>query len=94
MYKTLFLCTGNSCRSLMAEGLLRHLGQGRFVAFSAGTHPKPVHPLAIRAMQEIGIGISAQSSKPLDQYLNEHFDLIITFCDRAHEHCPVSPGDA
>lgn len=94
MYKTLFLCTGNSCRSLMAEGLLRHLGQNRFVAFSAGTHPKPVHPQAIRAMQEIGIDISGQTSKSLDQYLNDHFDLIITVCDRAQEHCPVFPGEA
>jgi arsenate reductase len=94
MYRALFLCTGNSCRSQMAEGLLRHLGQGRFAVFSAGTHPKPVHPLAVRAMQEIGIDISGQTSKALDPYLKDPFDVVVTVCDRAQEHCPVFPGDA
>ena len=94
MRKILFLCTGNSCRSQMAEGLLRHLGKGRFEAFSAGTAPKPVHPLAVRAMQEMDIDISGQVSKGLDLYLNDSFDFIITVCDRAEEHCPIFPGDA
>jgi arsenate reductase len=93
MHKALFVCTSNACRSQMAEGLLRHLGKGRFAVFSAGTHPKPIHPLAVRAMREIGIDISAQTSKSLDQYLGDRFDLIITVCDRAHQHGPVFPGD-
>ena len=77
----------------MAEGLLRHLGGDRFEVFSAGTAPKPVHPLAVRAMRDEGIDISGQASKSLDRFRNGAFDAIITVCDRAKESCPVFPGD-
>jgi len=78
----------------MAEGLLRHLGGSRFEVFSAGTAPKPVHSLAVRAMQEVGIDISGQISKSLDLFLNDRFDAVVTVCDRAKESCPIFPGDA
>ncbi len=90
--RVLFLCTGNSCRSQMAEGLLRHLGGSRFEVFSAGTAPKPVHSLAVRAMQEVGVDISGQTSKSLDRFLKDRFDAVITVCDRAKESCPIFPG--
>jgi arsenate reductase len=88
----LFLCTHNSARSQMAEGLLRHLGGGRFAAFSAGTEATHVRPLAIRAMAELGIDIAGQESKTLDRYLGQPFDAVITVCDDANEACPVFPG--
>jgi arsenate reductase len=88
----LFLCTHNSARSQMAEGLLRRLGGGRFTAFSAGTEATRVRPLAIRAMAELGIDISRQESKTLDRYLGEPFDAVITVCDDANEACPIFPG--
>ena len=90
--RVLFLCTHNSARSQMAEGLLRHLGNGAFEAFSAGTEATHVRPLAIRAMAELGIDISGQESKTLDRYLNEAFDVVITVCDDANESCPVFPN--
>ena len=90
--RVLFLCTHNSARSQMAEGLLRHLGGEQFEAFSAGTEATAVRPLAIRAMQELGIDISRQQSKTLDRYLNDPFDEVITVCDAAAEVCPVFPG--
>src|SRR5262245_56332549 len=90
--RVLFLCTHNSARSQMAEGLLRHLGGDRFEAFSAGTEATHVRPLAIRAMAEIGIDISGQQSKTLDRYLDEAFDVVITVCDDANESCPVFPN--
>ena len=90
--RVLFLCTHNSARSQMAEGLLRHLGDGRYEAFSAGTEATHVRPLAIRAMGELSIDISAQGSKTLDRYLGEPFDAVITVCDQAAEACPVFPG--
>ncbi len=90
--RVLFLCTHNSARSQMAEGLLRHLGGGRFAAFSAGTEATRVRPLAIRAMAELGIDIAGQESKTLDRYLGEPFDRVITVCDDAAEACPVFPG--
>ena len=90
--RVLFLCTGNSCRSQMAEGLTRHLSGGQVQSFSAGTDPKPVHPLAIRAMADAGIDISHQSSKHLNTFLKERFDYVITVCDRAKEGCPIWPG--
>jgi arsenate reductase len=89
----LFLCTGNSCRSQMAEALMNHLGADRFVAFSAGSSPAGyVHRLAIETMNEMGIDISQNKSKSLDLYLHEPWDLIITVCDDAKESCPVFPG--
>ena len=90
--RILFLCTHNSARSQMAEGLLRHLGGDRFEAFSAGTEATGVRPLAITAMAELGIDITGQESKTLDRYLGEPFDAVITVCDQANEACPVFPG--
>ena len=77
----------------MAEGLLRYLAGDRFEAYSAGTEATRVRPLAIRAMEEIGIDISEQESRTLDRYLQERFDYVITVCDRAAEQCPIFPGD-
>jgi arsenate reductase len=91
-HRVLFICTHNSARSQMAEGLLRHLGGDRFEAFSAGTEATLVRPLAIKAMAELGIDISRQQSKTLDRYVNEPFDDIITVCDTAAEACPIFPG--
>jgi arsenate reductase (thioredoxin) len=90
--KVLFLCTHNSARSQMAEGLLRHLAGNRFEVMSAGTEATHVRPLAVRAMDELGIDISKQESKTLDRYLGETFDYVITVCDDANEACPVFPG--
>jgi arsenate reductase (thioredoxin) len=90
--RVLFLCAGNSCRSQMAEGWARFLSKGRVDAFSAGTEPKPVHPLAVRVLHEVGIDISGQQSKAMEIYLGQPFDFIITVCDRAKERCPVWPG--
>lgn len=90
--RILFLCTHNSARSQMAEGLLRHLGGERFAAFSAGTEATHVRPLAIAAMAELGIDLAGQESKTLDRYLGESFDAVITVCDQAAEACPVFPG--
>jgi arsenate reductase (thioredoxin) len=90
--RVLFLCTHNSARSQIAEGLLRALGGGRFEVHSAGTEATHVRPLAIRAMGEVGIDISAQESKTLDRYLNDPFEAVITVCDQANEACPVFFG--
>jgi arsenate reductase (thioredoxin) len=90
--RVLFLCTHNSARSQMAEGLLRHLAGDRFEAYSAGTEATHVRPLAVRAMDEIGIDISGQESKTLNWYLGEPFDYVITVCDEANEACPFFPG--
>ncbi len=92
--RVLFICTHNSARSQMAEGLLRHLGDERFAVFSAGTEATYVRPQAIRAMAELGIDISQQQPKTLDRYLGEPFDDVITVCDTAAEACPVFPGAA
>jgi arsenate reductase (thioredoxin) len=88
--KVLFLCTHNSARSQMAEGLLRDLAADRFEVHSAGTEATHVRPLAIRAMDEIGVDISGQESKTLERYLGEYFDYVITVCDDANEACPSS----
>jgi arsenate reductase len=90
--RVLFLCTHNSARSQMAEALLRQLGGGRFEAFSAGTEATRVHPLAVRAMADVGIDIAQAHSKHLNEYLGQDFDYVITVCDRAAESCPVFPG--
>jgi len=90
--RVLFVCTHNSARSQMAEGLLRHLAGDRFEAYSAGTEATRVRPEAIRAMAEAGVDISGQESKTLDRYLGEPFDYVITVCDDASEACPVFPG--
>jgi arsenate reductase len=90
--RVLFLCTHNSARSQMAEGLLRHLAGDRFAVYSAGTEATHVRPLAIAAMADLGIDISGQQSKTLERYLGEPFDYVITVCDQANEACPVFPG--
>jgi len=89
--RVLFLCTHNSARSQMAEGLLRHLAGDRFESHSAGTEATRVRPLAIRAMEEIGVDISGQESKTLDRYQQKPFDYVITVCDDANEACPFFP---
>jgi len=93
MMKVLFLCTENACRSQMAEGLVNHDLAGRVQAFSAGVRPSRVNPRAIQVMAELGIDISHQRSKSVDDLAGEHFDLVITVCDRAAEQCPMFPGD-
>ena len=90
--RVLFLCTHNSARSQMAEGLLRHLARDRFEVMSAGTEATHVRPLARRAMDEIGVDISGQESKTLERYLGEPFDYVISVCDDANEACPFFPG--
>jgi arsenate reductase (thioredoxin) len=90
--RVLFLCTHNSARSQMAEGLLRDMAGDRFEAFSAGTEATRVRPEAISVMAEMGVDISAQESETLDRYLGETLDLVITVCDDANESCPVFPG--
>ena len=92
MERVLFLCTHNSARSQMAEGLLRAWGGGRFEVESAGVEASEVRPLATRAMAEIGIDISRQTSKRLDVFVGEHFDYAVTVCDEAREACPYFPG--
>ena len=92
--KVLILCTGNSARSQMAEGLLRHIAGDRFEVESAGTIASFVRPPAIAAMAEIGIDISGHRSKCLDEFLDVPFDYVITVCDNANESCPVFPGPA
>ncbi len=91
--RVLVLCTGNSARSQMAEGLINAQLADRFVAYSAGTRPTGrVHPEAIAALREIGIDISQHRSKSIDEYIDYHFDLAITVCDDAAENCPVWLG--
>jgi arsenate reductase (thioredoxin) len=90
--RVLFLCTHNSARSQMAEGLLRHLAGDRFEVMSAGTESTSVRPEAIRAMSELGVDISEQTSKTLERYLGQPFDYVVTVCDDANEACPVFPG--
>lgn len=88
----LFLCTGNSCRSQMAEGWARSLLADRVRAYSAGTKPHGLNPLAVRAMREVGVDISGHTSKTAEDLRDERIDLVVTVCDSAHEACPVFPG--
>jgi arsenate reductase len=90
--RVLLLCTGNSARSQMAEGALRHESGERFEVYSAGIEPSFVRPQAIAAMQELGIDISGQRSKSVDEFTGQPFDYVITVCDNANESCPVFPG--
>jgi arsenate reductase len=91
--QVLILCTANSARSQMGEGLLRAMAGEKVDVFSAGTEPSAVNPFAIRAMAELGIDISTQTSKSLEIYLNQAFDYVITVCDNAAKNCPYFPGD-
>jgi arsenate reductase (thioredoxin) len=90
--RVLILCTGNSARSQMAEGLLREIAGDRFEVFSAGTRPAGLNPNAVTAMSEIGIDISRQRSKSVDEFEGQRFDYVITVCDNARESCPFFPG--
>jgi arsenate reductase (thioredoxin) len=92
--KILILCTGNSARSQMAEGLLRDMGGDAVEVESAGTKPTRVRPEAIAVMSEVGIDISRYRSKSVDEYINQAFDYVITVCDNANESCPAFPGGA
>lgn len=92
--RVLFLCTENSARSQMAEGLLRRLAGDVYDVFSAGVAPSSVRPEAIAVMREVGIDISQQRSKSIDEFSGQQFDYVITVCDNAREHCPVFPGAA
>ena len=92
--RVLILCTGNSARSQMAEGLLRNMAGDRFEVASAGVAPSHVRPEAIAVMGEIGIDISDHRSKSVDDFSGQQFDYVITVCDNANQHCPVFPGKA
>jgi arsenate reductase len=94
MKRVLVICTGNSCRSQMAEGYLRHFGGDRLDVFSAGTEAHGVNPRAIAAMKEDGIDISSHISKTIDQFIGQRFDTVLTVCDNARETCPWFPDGA
>lgn len=90
--RVLILCTGNSCRSQMAEGALRYYRGNDFEVFSAGTKPSSVNSTAVKVMKEIGIDISGQRSKHVDEFKGQKMDYVITVCDNAKESCPIFPG--
>lgn len=90
--KVLFLCTGNSCRSQMAEGWARYLKSDRFEAFSAGVETHGLNPNAVKVMAEVGVDISGHHSQHIDEYRDVELDYVITVCGHAHESCPVFPG--
>jgi arsenate reductase len=90
--RVLFVCTGNSARSQMAEAVLRQIGRGAFETFSAGTEPRGVNPFTVRALASVGIDVSAARSKSVTEFLGQPFDYVVTVCDRARETCPVFPG--
>ena len=92
MKKVLFVCTGNACRSQMAEGILRDLAKDWFEVFSAGSHPTRVHPASIKVMAEWDIDISHHTSDPINDYLDTGMDIVITVCDNANQLCPTFPG--
>lgn len=90
--RVLFLCTGNSARSQMAEGYLRHVAGDRYEAMSAGIEPKGLNPLAVEAMREVGIDISGNQSKDVVTLLGQHIPYVVTVCNHARERCPIFPG--
>ena len=90
--RVLVLCTGNSCRSQMAEALIARAGGSRVTVASAGTHPSTVHPMTIRVLAELGIDWSSARSKSMAEFVDQPFDLVVTVCDDAREACPVFPG--
>ena len=92
MKKVLFICTHNSARSQMAEGIVNTLLSNKLIAYSAGTEPKEVNPYAIKVMEEIGIDISRHRSKSVYEFKEEKFDIVVTVCDHAKETCPFFPG--
>jgi thioredoxin type arsenate reductase len=90
--RVIFVCTGNSARSQMAEAILREQGGGRFEVVSAGVDPRGVHPMTVAALAKAGIDISGARSKPVGEFLAQRFDYVISVCDRARASCPVFPG--
>ncbi|MER3524862.1 MAG: hypothetical protein C4326_12635 [Ignavibacteria bacterium] len=92
MKRVLILCTGNSCRSQMAEGWLRHFGENEIEVYSAGTRPSFVHPLAIEVMKEAGVDMTSHRSKSVEEFVGTPLDFVITVCDNAREECPYLPG--
>jgi arsenate reductase len=90
--RVLFVCTGNSARSIMAEALLRQHGGDTFEVYSAGTEPRGVNPLTLRVLAEAGIDPSGARSKSVDEFLGQSFDYVVTVCDQARQSCPVFPG--
>lgn len=90
--RVLFVCTGNSARSIMAEALLRHHGGDRFEVASAGTEPRGVNPLTLRVLDEAGLDASWARSKSVTEFLDQRFDYVVTVCDQARQVCPVFPG--
>ncbi len=90
--RVLFVCTGNSARSVMAEALLRHHGGDRFEVHSAGTEPRGVNPMTLRVLEEAGIDATGARSKSVNEYLGQTFDYVVTVCDEARQVCPVFPG--
>ena len=94
MIRLLFLCTGNSCRSQMAEGWARHLKGAEMDAHSAGIEAHGLNPLAVRVMAEVGVDISSHQSRRVEELGDIRFDYVVTVCGHAHEHCPVFPGRA
>jgi arsenate reductase len=90
--RVLFVCTGNRARSQMAEGLLRHLAGDRFQVYSAGTEPKGLAHLTVEVMREIGIDVSGQRSKSVEEFAGQRFEYVITVCDSARQRCPAFPG--
>ncbi len=90
--RVLFLCTGNSARSIIGAALLRQMGGDAFDVYSAGIHPKGINPYTVRVLDELNIDISAERSKDVSEYEGQSFDYVITVCDAAAEECPVFPG--
>ena len=91
--KVIFICTGNACRSQMAEGLLRHMAGNKFEVYSAGSHPSHLHPASVAVMAEWGIDIARHTAEPIDDYLDAGIDIAITVCDNAQQSCPTFPGN-
>ena len=90
--KIIFICTGNACRSQIAEGVMRKLAADKFDVFSAGSHPSLVHPMSIKVMKEIGIDITPHTSDPILNFLSKNINIVVTVCDNADRECPVFPG--
>tara|TARA_B100000941_G_C28352528_1_gene472620 strand:+ start:300 stop:725 length:426 start_codon:yes stop_codon:yes gene_type:complete len=90
--KIIFICTGNACRSQIAEGVMRKLAGDKFDVFSAGSHPSLVHPMSIKVMKEIGIDITSHTSDPISKFLSKNINIVVTVCDNANKVCPVFPG--
>ena len=90
--KIIFICTGNACRSQIAEGVMRKLAGDKFDVFSAGSHPSLVHLMRIKVMKEIGIDITSHTSDPISKFLSKNINIVVTVCDNANKVCPVFPG--